>query len=69
MMLDSAVSLHRDAATERHGAHSSAAGTAWNPNPPSAELYDPATGLFTATGPLVVDRMDHVAARLRTGRC
>lgn len=33
-----------------------------------AEIYDPATGLFGATGGLVVPRFDHAAAALADGR-
>jgi hypothetical protein len=34
----------------------------------SAELYDPKTGLASATGPLMVPRYDHTATLLRDGR-
>jgi hypothetical protein len=45
----------------------------WNAAPPythfaSAELFDPATGMFTATGSLAVGRRGHVAVLLTSGK-
>lgn len=34
----------------------------------SAEVFDPATGTFTAVGPMTVPRVDHAALRLPDGR-